>query len=104
MYNFFILFNKINKIIFIFHFSVLSSREKYFKDFNANASFKGFTALHYAALLNNTESLKILLKYGANPFIKSASNHRPIDLVSDFEIYELLKEYEKNVSYDNLKI
>jgi ATP-dependent Clp protease ATP-binding subunit ClpB len=82
---------------------VLSSREKYFKDnFNANATFKGFTALHYAALLNDTESLKILIQYGANPFIKSASNHRPIDLVSDHEVYDLLKEYEKNVSYNIL--
>lgn len=84
---------------------VLSTREKYFKEqFSPKATFQGFTALHYAALLNDIESLKILIKYGANPFIKSVSNHRPIDLVSNLEIYNLLKEYEENVSFNISKM
>lgn len=81
-----------------FFFSVLSVREKYFTNkFNFNATVQGFTALHYAALFNNIESLKVLINYGADPHIKSVTGHKPIDLVTDVEMFDLLVEYEKNV-------
>lgn len=60
--------------------------------------FQGFTALHYAALMNNIESLKVLMKYGADPYLESVTGHKPIDLSLDIEVYELLLEYENNVS------
>lgn len=66
-------------------------------NFNVNASLQGFTAFHYAALLNNIESLKVLIKYGADPHLKSVTGHKPINLTTDTEVYELLLEYEKNV-------
>lgn len=68
------------------------------ESFNANASVQGFTALHYAALLNNIESLKVLINYGADPRLKSITGHRPIDLVTDVQVFDLLVEYETNVS------
>ena len=49
-------------------------------NFNVNATFQGFTALHYAALLNNTESLKVLMDYGADPNLKLVAGHKPIAL------------------------
>lgn len=71
-------------------------------NFNANATFQGFTAFHYAALLNNIESLKILIDHGADPHLKSVTGHKPIDLVTDLTIYELLADYEKNVDFNVL--
>jgi len=70
--------------------------------FNIKASFQGFTALHYAALLRNIESLKVLMDYGADPNLKSVSGHKPIDLVTDIQIYELLADYEKDVYFNVL--
>jgi len=70
--------------------------------FNVNATFQGFTALHYAALLNNIESLKVLMDHGADPNLKSVSGHKPIDLVTDITIYELLADYEKDVDFNVL--
>jgi len=66
-------------------------------NFNVNAMFQGFTALHYAALMNNIESLEVLIKYGADPYLKSVTGLRPIDLVTDDRAYKLLLEYENNV-------
>jgi len=81
-----------------FLFPVKLIREQYFmNNFNANAMFQGFTALHYAALMNNIESLEVLMKYGADPYLKSVTGLRPIDLVTDAQAYELLLEYENNV-------
>lgn len=68
--------------------------------FNADATFQGFTAFHYAALLNNIESLKVLMLYGASPHLKSASGHKPIDLATQIDIYELIADYEKNVKFN----
>lgn len=70
--------------------------------FNVNATFQGFTALHYAALLNNIESLKVLMDHGADPNLKSVSGHKPIDLVTDITIYELLSDYENDVNFSVL--
>lgn len=39
----------------------------------------------------------MLLNYGADPHIKSVTGHKPIDLVTDIKIYDLLLDYEKNV-------
>ena len=44
---------------------MLSAREEEFSDqLNARASFKGFTPLHYAALADNSEAIKLLLDAG----------------------------------------
>ncbi|VVC44807.1 ATPase, AAA-type, core,ClpA/B family,Clp ATPase, C-terminal,P-loop containing nucleoside triphosphate [Cinara cedri] len=66
------------------------------KDFNLNGKFQGFTALHYAALFNNIEAINILIKYGADPHLKSVTGHKPIDLVTHSNTYNLFLDYEKN--------
>lgn len=45
----------------------------------------GYSALHYAATLNQFETAKLLIEYGANKEIKSWYNHAPFDLVPDNE-------------------
>ncbi|XP_050532008.1 caseinolytic peptidase B protein homolog isoform X2 [Daktulosphaira vitifoliae] len=69
--------------------------------FNHNATVQGFTALHYAALMNHIESLILLIEFGADPYIKSVTGHKPINLTTDVRVYNLLLEYEKN--YENIK-
>eukprot|EP00124_Ichthyophonus_hoferi_P003506 Ihof_evm1s307 gene=Ihof_evmTU1s307 len=44
-------------------------------------STKGFTALHYAALLDNLELVTLLLDNGANPLAKNSEGHTPIEYV-----------------------
>eukprot|EP00123_Amoebidium_parasiticum_P006192 comp17207_c0_seq1/m.16151 comp17207_c0_seq1/g.16151 ORF comp17207_c0_seq1/g.16151 comp17207_c0_seq1/m.16151 type:complete len:602 (-) comp17207_c0_seq1:225-2030(-) len=46
---------------------------------------KGFTALHYAALLDNLELVQALLDHGANPLQKNADGHLPSDYVDEGE-------------------
>lgn len=48
--------------------------------------------------MSNIESVKALIKFGADPLLKSVTGHRPIDLATNVEIFDLLVEYEKNVS------
>ncbi|XP_050436131.1 caseinolytic peptidase B protein homolog [Adelges cooleyi] len=69
--------------------------------FNPKATVQGFTALHYAALLNNVESLRVLMKYGADPFLKSVTGHTPINLTTDVEVYRMLQEYE--INFENIR-
>lgn len=82
-----------------FFFSVILKRVNDFSEnININSNFQGFTALHYAALFNNIETIKVLIKYGADPHLKSVTGHKPIDLVTDLKVYNLLLEYQENVS------
>jgi len=42
------------------------------------------------------------MDYGADPNLKSVSGHKPIDLVTDITIYELLANYENDVYFNIL--
>ncbi|CAH0561049.1 unnamed protein product [Brassicogethes aeneus] len=58
---------------------ILMVREEEFStNLNNKATFLGFTALHYAALLNSLELCKLLVQYGANPCIENDAGHKPI--------------------------
>jgi ankyrin repeat protein len=52
------------------------------KDIDLNYQTKdgGYTALHYAAMFNQDDFVELLLKYGGNPNIKSATGLLPIDV------------------------
>lgn len=52
--------------------------EEFSSDLNNKATFLGFTALHYAALVDNIEIAKILIKYGGNPTLQNDLGHTPI--------------------------
>lgn len=74
--------------------SVLLKREEEFSGYlNNRATFQGFTALHYAVLIDSKACVEILLNRGANPTIESEAGHQPIDYAKEGEIKEMLKEY-----------
>lgn len=52
--------------------------EEFSSSLNNKATFLGFTALHYAALVDNIEIAKILIKYGGNPTLQNDLGHTPI--------------------------
>lgn len=88
------LFNsKVSKIL------VLFQREDEFCDkLNSRATFKGFTALHYAALLSdNLNILKILLDAHADPLKENDSGHRAIEYCADDGAKSLISSYESIV-------
>ncbi|KAL0279756.1 UNVERIFIED_CONTAM: hypothetical protein PYX00_001247 [Menopon gallinae] len=59
---------------------------------NYNASFQGFTALHYAGLINDMRVVKALLNGGANPSKLDVWNHPPSAYCKK-EVKDLLRDY-----------
>lgn len=76
-------------------------REEEFSDcLNNRATFKGFTALHYAVLADSKDCIKALLDGGANPTIENEAGHRAIKYAREGEIKDLLDEHARK--YDEL--
>ena len=70
-------------------------REEEFHDsLNPNRSFEGSTALHYAALVDSYNTVKVLLEKGADPTVKNVLNHTAADYVrmENDAMRELLKK------------
>jgi ATP-dependent Clp protease ATP-binding subunit ClpB len=60
-------------------------REHEFSDvLNNRASFGGFTALHYAVIIEDIDVVKALLEGGSDPTIKNDSGHLPVDFAQNF--------------------
>jgi ATP-dependent Clp protease ATP-binding subunit ClpB len=75
---------------------VLYEREDEFSDkLNSRATFKGFTALHYAVLTDNLELIKLLLDHGADPLVENELGHRAHEYCATEEAKKLLDSYEK---------
>lgn len=73
---------------------VLTMREEEFSDsLNSNATFKGFTALHYAVLSDSKACIRALLDAGANPILENDAGHRPVEFARDGEIKDMLIKY-----------
>ncbi len=78
--------------------TVLYQREDEFCDrLNNRATFKGFTALHYAVLRDDYNLIKILLESGADPTIENESGHKAADYTDNEKVKELLVVHEKKV-------
>ncbi|OXU21902.1 hypothetical protein TSAR_002413 [Trichomalopsis sarcophagae] len=81
---------------------VLSEREEEFSDrLIARATFKGFTALHYAVLARSKDCVKALLDAGANPTIENEAGRRAVDYAyMDKEIEDMLIKHA--LKYDEI--
>ena len=75
---------------------VMVTREEEFNsNLNLRANFRGCTALHYAALADDIQSIKILLESGANPLKSNDYGRLPKDYARNSEIKNLLEKYSK---------
>ena len=81
---------------------VLSEREEEFSDrLIARATFKGFTALHYAVLSRSKDCVKALLDAGADPTVENEAGRRAVDYAyMDKDIEEMLIKHA--LKYDEL--
>ncbi|XP_038674399.1 caseinolytic peptidase B protein homolog [Scyliorhinus canicula] len=74
---------------------VLVTREDEFSHrLNTRASFRGCTALHYAVLVDDCQTIGLLLEAGANPLLRNDMGHTPVDYAREGEVKKLLKEAE----------
>ncbi|KAF7280465.1 hypothetical protein GWI33_005860 [Rhynchophorus ferrugineus] len=72
---------------------VLMIRDEEFSTIlNNKATFRGFTALHYAAIANNIETVKLLLSYGANPALETESGHKAFQYAKEGPIKQYLEQ------------
>ena len=83
------------------YLKVLMSRELEFSDLlSARVSFRGTTALHYAVLADNIETVELLMKRGADPNVENEIGHKAIDYVKEDnkQLRKMLAEYESKFS------
>ena len=59
---------------------------------------RGFTALHYAVIMDNAEVAKLLLNAGANPNAASRQGYQPIHLVDSSDVRNTIVEAQGLVS------
>jgi len=64
-------------------FVALARSDEFHPSVDPNASFEGFTAMHYATLFDSSNTVKVLLEKGANPSIRNALGHTPMDYVRE---------------------
>lgn len=64
---------------------------------NNKATFRGFTALHYAAIANNFEIVKLLLSYGANPTLETEAGHKAFQYAKEGPIKQYIEQKTNEV-------
>ena len=75
-------------------FSVALIRDREFCSLiNHHVSCSGFTALHYAIVIDNREVVECLLESGADPTIESHRGLTPSDYCTNQEILTLLQQH-----------
>ncbi|XP_021923467.1 caseinolytic peptidase B protein homolog isoform X2 [Zootermopsis nevadensis] len=80
-------------------------REHEFSDVLSNrVSFRGFTSLHYAVIIDDIEVVKALLEGGADPTIKNDSGNIPVDLADSAVIKDMLLKSSVQFKEMQLKI
>jgi FOG: Ankyrin repeat len=86
------------------------TREHEFSDALSNrVSFRGFTALHYAVIIDDIHVVKSLLEAGADPTIKTTEGYLPVDFAEHSPVIkdmlvkasiQVLSSYFTRVLYD----
>lgn len=79
----------------------MTREEEFSNNLNAKASFRGFTALHYAVLINNFSIVKLLLEKGADPTLQNEAGHIPLSYAIEGELKKYLEE--KTVQFEEIK-
>lgn len=62
---------------------------------NHNQMFRGCTALHYAVLAHDQESVQILLDAGANPMLVNEYNFKPEDYARDIGMRKMMQKHSE---------
>ncbi|XP_017490814.1 PREDICTED: caseinolytic peptidase B protein homolog, partial [Rhagoletis zephyria] len=79
--------------------AVFMLREEEFADFlSGNVSFLGSTALHYAALADSPETIRVLMAHHANPNLENEFGHKAFDYIKDSQdpaMVQLIPEFTK---------
>lgn len=65
---------------------------------NNKATFRGFTALHYAALVGNMKVAKLLIENGANPCLETEAGQKPVVYAEEGPLKEYLQQQTVRVS------
>ncbi|CAF0926748.1 unnamed protein product [Didymodactylos carnosus] len=74
---------------------VHSAREGEFCDrLSSRATFKGFTPLHYAVLIDNIEIIQLLIEYNGDPLLENEQGHLP-------SAYALTNRKDLLIQYEN---
>jgi ATP-dependent Clp protease ATP-binding subunit ClpB len=71
--------------------------EEFSSSLNTKVSFRGFTALHYAVLINNFKIVKLLIEKGANPIVENEAGHVPLLYAKEGELKVYLQEQTSKV-------
>ncbi len=108
--NFFKLYNR--HIYTPLHLAAMNGRQdiiKYFIDYGLDVNIsgdknRGNTALYTSINFGKTESIRTLLKNGANPIITQRGGKTPLEQavsIGDYNVVKLLIEHGANVDYTN---
>lgn len=75
--------------------------EEFYSRLSADVSFKGFTALHYAVLIDSVECVQVLIDAGVDPTINNDAGYCAIDYAKEGTIQSILRKYI--LQYDAIK-
>ena len=86
--------------------AVAMARDRDFNDgMNHNASYSGFTPLHYAVVMDDESLVRYLLEHGADPTIENNRGLTPDRYCNNERVMALLEEYTAKVvisGYDSI--
>lgn len=76
---------------------MLIREEEFSSNLSPKATFRGFTALHYATLIDSLEVVRLLLESGADPLLENDAGHRSLLYAKEGEVKKLLETYTAKV-------
>lgn len=77
--------------------------EEFSGELNNKATYIGFTALHYAVLIDNLDIAQFLIENGANPCLETEAGQKPLVYAKDGPMKEFLTQQTEKVLSDVCK-